>query len=110
MRSTMCLCSGSSAGLISDESGYLLRGLIIDRPNHVWATDITYIPMQRGFLYLVAILDLATRRVLAWQLSNTLTTDFCTAALKEAIARYGTPEIFNTDQGSQFTSDEFTGY
>ena len=88
---------------------YLLRGLIIDRPNQVWATDITYIPMQRGFLYLVAILDWATRRVLAWRLSNTLTTDFCTAALKEAIARYGTPEIFNTDQGSQFTSEEFTG-
>jgi putative transposase len=88
---------------------YLLRGLVIDRPNQVWATDITYIPMQRGFLYLVAILDWATRRVLAWRLSNTLTTDFCTAALKEAIARYGTPEIFNTDQGSQFTSEEFTG-
>lgn len=86
---------------------YLLRGLIIDRPNQVWATDITYIPMQRGFLYLVAILDWATRRVLAWRLSNTLTTDFCTAALKEAIARYGTPEIFNTDQGSQFTSADF---
>jgi putative transposase len=88
---------------------YLLRGLVIDRPNQVWATDITYIPMQRGFLYLVAILDWATRRVLAWRLSTTLTTDFCTAALQEAIARYGTPEIFNTDQGSQFTSEEFTG-
>ncbi len=88
---------------------YLLRGLTIDRPNQVWATDITYLPMQKGFLYLVAILDWATRRVLAWRLSNTLTTDFCVAALQEAIARYGTPEIFNTDQGSQFTSEEFTG-
>jgi len=88
---------------------YLLRGRVIDRPNQVWATDITYIPMQKGFLYLVAILDWATRRVLAWRLSNTLTADFCVAALQEAIARYGNPEIFNTDQGSQFTSEEFTG-
>jgi len=87
---------------------YLLRGLVIDRPNQVWATDITYIRMRHGFLYLCAILDWATRKVLAWRLSNTLTTDFCTAALKEALARYGTPEIFNTDQGSQFTSAEFT--
>lgn len=88
---------------------YLLRGLVIDRPNQVWSTDITYLPMQKGFLYLVAILDWATRRVLAWRLSNTLTADFCVAALQEAIARYGQPEIFNTDQGCQFTSDEFTG-
>lgn len=88
---------------------YLLRGLVIDRPNQVWATDITYLPMQKGFLYLVAILDWATRRVLAWRLSNTLTADFCVAALQEAIARYGKPEIFNTDQGCQFTSAEFTG-
>lgn len=87
---------------------YLLRGLLIDRPNQVWATDITYIPMRHGFLYLCAIMDWATRKVLAWRLSNTLTSDFCTAALKEALARYGTPEIFNTDQGSQFTSTEFT--
>ena len=87
---------------------YLLRGLVIDRPNQVWATDITYIPMQKGFLYLVAILDWATRRVLAWRLSNTLTADFCVAALQEAIAKYGPPEIFNTDQGCQFTSDDFT--
>lgn len=87
---------------------YLLRGLLIDRPNQVWATDITYIPMQRGFLYLCAILDWATRKVLAWRLSNTLTSDFCTAALKEALARHSTPGIFNTDQGSQFTSTEFT--
>lgn len=83
--------------------------MTIDQPNQVWATDITYIPMQRGFLYLAAILDWATRRVLAWRLSNTLTADFCVEALKEAIARYGQPTIFNTDQGSQFTSEEFTG-
>lgn len=88
---------------------YLLRGLVIDRPNQVWATDITYIPMQKGFMYLVAILDWATRRVLAWRLSNTLTADFCVAALNEAILRYGKPEVFNSDQGSQFTSEEFTG-
>lgn len=88
---------------------YLLRGLRIERANQVWATDITYIPMAKGFLYLVAILDWATRRVLAWRLSNTLTTDFCMAALQEAIARYGRPAIFNTDQGCQFTSEEFTG-
>jgi putative transposase len=88
---------------------YLLRNLSIDRPNHVWATDITYIPMRRGFVYLVAIVDWYSRRVLAWRLSNTLTTDFCIDALQEAITRYGTPEIFNTDQGCQFTSSEFTG-
>jgi putative transposase len=88
---------------------YLLRDMDIDQPDQVWATDITYIPMRRGFLYLVAILDWATRRVLAWRLSNTLTADFCVEALKEAIAKYGTPGIFNTDQGSQFTSEQFTG-
>ena len=88
---------------------YLLRYLNIDRSNHVWATDITYIPMRQGFVYLVAIMDWYSRRVLAWRLSNTLSTDFCIEALEEAIARYGTPEIFNTDQGSQFTSAEFTG-
>ena len=87
---------------------YLLRNLSIERSNHVWATDITYIPMRRGFVYLVAIVDWYSRRVLAWRLSNTLTTDFCIEALQEAILRYGTPEIFNTDQGSQFTSAEFT--
>ena len=75
----------------------------------VWAADITYIPMQRGFVYLCAILDWASRRVLAWRLSNTLTTDFCLEAVQEAITRYGLPEIFNTDQGCQFTSQEFTG-
>lgn len=88
---------------------YLLRNLTIDRSNQVWATDITYIPMRRGFVYLVAIVDWYSRRVLAWRLSNTLTTDFCIDALQEAIARYGQPDIFNTDQGSQFTSAEFTG-
>ncbi|MDF0677264.1 MAG: IS3 family transposase [Nitrospira sp.] len=84
---------------------YLLHQLPITQPNHVWASDITYIPMQRGFLYLCAILDWASRRVLAWRLSNTLTTDFCL----EAVTRYGCPEIFNTDQGCQFTSQAFTG-
>ena len=88
---------------------YLLRQLEITRPNHVWAADITYIPMQRGFVYLCAILDWVSRRVLAWRLSNTLTTDFCLEAVREAITRYGCPEIFNTDQGCQFTSQEFTG-
>ena len=88
---------------------YLLRGLAIERPNHVWCADITYIPVQRGFLYLVAIMDWASRYVLAWRLSNTLDAGFCTEALKEALARYGAPEIFNTDQGSQFTSFAFTG-
>jgi putative transposase len=87
---------------------YLLKGVFIEKPNHVWATDITYIPLAKGFAYLVAILDLATRRVMAWQLSNTMSTDFCVQALKQAITRYGTPAIFNTDQGSQFTSNEFT--
>ena len=88
---------------------YLLRQLSIERPNHVWATDITYIPMRRGFVYLVAIVDWYSRRILAWRLSNTLTTDFCIEALQEALLCYGAPEIFNTDQGSQFTSTEFTG-
>jgi putative transposase len=88
---------------------YLLRDLMISRPNHVWAADITYIPMARGFVYLFAVLDWASRRVLAWRLSNTLTTDFCLDAVQEAVVRYGTPEIFNTDQGCQFTSQEFTG-
>jgi putative transposase len=86
---------------------YLLRGMEITRANHVWAADITYIPMARGFCCLVAIMDWASRKVLAWRLSNTLDTSFCTEALEEAINKYGTPEIFNTDQGSQFTSDAF---
>jgi len=86
---------------------YLLRDLVIDRPNQVWATDITYIPMARGFLYLVAIVDWASRAVLSWRLSNTLEADFCVEALNEAIERFGVPEIFNTDQGAQFTSESF---
>ena len=88
---------------------YLLRGLTIDRPNQVWAMDITYLPMKRGFVYLAVVLDWATRRVLSWRLSNTLTADFCCEAVEEAIARFGKPEIFNTDQGSQFTGSEFVG-
>ena len=88
---------------------YRLRGMTIDRPNQVWAADITYIPMARGFMYLVAVMDWATRKVLAFRVSNTLDTTFCTEALKEALLKYGKPEIFNTDQGSQFTSAEFTG-
>jgi putative transposase len=88
---------------------YLLRGLVIDHPNQVWATDITYIPMKRGYCYLVAVLDWYSRKVLSWRLSNTLDTSFCTEALEEAISIYGRPEIFNTDQGSQFTTKEFTG-
>jgi putative transposase len=87
---------------------YLLRGVEISRANHCWAADITYLPMARGFCYLVAIMDWASRRVLAWRLSNTLDASFCTEALEEAISRYGTPEIFNSDQGSQFTSEAFT--
>jgi putative transposase len=87
---------------------YLLRSLNIERANQVWCTDISYIPMRHGFLYLVAIMDWATRRILAWRLSNTLTTEFCIEALEEALARYGTPEIFNSDQGSQFTDEDFT--
>ena len=85
---------------------YLLAGLAIERPNQVWASDITYLPMAHGFLYLAAILDVASRKVLAFRLSNTLTADFCVEALEEALAKYGRPAIFNTDQGAQFTSDE----
>ena len=87
---------------------YLLRGLTIERPNHVWCSDITYIPVQGGFLYLVAIMDWASRRVLGWRLSNTMDTEFCLESLTEALGQHGTPEIFNTDQGSQFTSTTFT--
>ena len=86
---------------------YLLRGLAITRPNQVWCTDISYIPMRRGFLYLVAIMDWHSRKVLSWRLSNSMDASFCVEALKEALARYGTPEIFNSDQGSQFTSTDF---
>jgi len=86
---------------------YLLRNLTIDRPNQVRATDVTYIPMARGFVYLVAVLDWFSRRVLSWRVSNSMTADFCVEALEEAISRYGAPEIFNTDQGSQFTAASF---
>jgi len=88
---------------------YLLRGLAITRPNQVWATDITYIPMARGFVYLAAVVDWFSRRVLSWRLSITLGVSFCIEALEEALSKYGKPEIFNTDQGSQFTSEAFTG-
>jgi putative transposase len=88
---------------------YLLRDIRVERPNQVWAADITYIPMARGFVYLVVVLDWYSRRVLAWRLSNTLTTDACLDTVREALHRHGRPEIFNTDQGCQFTSSEFTG-
>ena len=88
---------------------YLLRNRVLDRPNQVWCADITYIPVQHGFLYLVAIMDWATRHVLAWRLSNTMDASFCVEALNEALSRYGKPEIFNTDQGSPFTRFDFTG-
>ena len=88
---------------------YLLRGIQVDRPNQVWAMDITYIPMARGFVYLAVVLDWHSRRVLSWRVSITMTVDFCLEAVEEALARYGRPEIFNTDQGSQFTCREFVG-
>ena len=88
---------------------YLLRGLVIDRPNQVWCADITYIPMASGFVYLVAVMDWFSRRVLAWRVSITLETDFCVEALQDAMNRHGQPEIFNTDQGVQFTSAAFLG-
>jgi putative transposase len=87
---------------------YLLSGVVIERPNQAWASDITYVPMARGFVYLVAILDLYSRKVMAWRTSNTLTPEFCVEALQEALTRFGSPEIFNTDQGSQFTAEAFT--
>ncbi len=87
---------------------YLLRGLKIDRPDQVWAADITYVPMSRGFMYLVAIMDWHSRKVLSWRVSNSMEADFCVEALEEAICKYGCPEIFNTDQGRQFTSELFT--
>jgi putative transposase len=87
---------------------YLLKGLVIDRPNQVWATDVTFVPMAKGFLYLVAIIDWYSRKVLAWELSNSMDARFCVEALEKALRTYGKPEIFNTDQGAQFTSDAFT--
>jgi len=88
---------------------YLLRGMTVDRPNQVWAMDLTYVPMARGFVYLAVVIDWFSRRVLAWRLSITLEAAFCVEALEEALARHARPEIFNTDQGSQFTSEAFTG-
>jgi len=88
---------------------YLLRDLTIDRPNQVWSADITYIPMRRGFMYLVAVMDWHSRKVLSWRVSNTLESEFCIEALEQALRRYGNPEIFNTDQGAQFTSRGFVG-
>ena len=88
---------------------YLLRGLTIDRPNQVWATDITYIPMARGFVYLCAVMDWFARRILAWRLSNTMEAEFCVGTLEDALAKHGKPDIFNTDQGSQFSGMAFTG-
>jgi len=88
---------------------YLLHGLAVDRPNQVWAMDITYIPMSRGFVYLAAVVDWFSRRVLSWRVSIGMEVDFCLEAVEEALAKYGRPEIFNTDQGSQFTSAAFTG-
>lgn len=89
---------------------YLLRNKTVDQPNHVWASDITYIPMKNGFMYLTAIIDWYSRKVLSWRLSNTLDKIFCIEALEEAIEKYGLPEIFNIDQGCQYTSVEFTGH
>ena len=88
---------------------YLLRGMAVTAPNQVWAMDITYIPMARGFIYLAAVIDWFSRKVLAWRVSITMETDFCIEAVEETLARHGTPDIFNTDQGSQFTSEAFTG-
>ena len=97
------------AGHGTQDLSYLLRGLAVERVNQVWWSDVTYIPMAKGFLYLVVIMDWVSRAVLRWRLSNTLGTDFCVEALEEALSRDGRPEIFNADQGSQFTSDDFTG-
>lgn len=99
---------GSKTNPAHPKYPYLLRNLVIDRPNQVWAADITYIPMRHGFLYLVAVLDLFSRKVLSWRLSNSLTTDFCIDAVEAAIATYGRPQIFNSDQGCQFTDLDFT--
>jgi putative transposase len=88
---------------------YLLRGVAIDRPNQVWSADVTYLPMARGFQYLVAVVDWFSRKVLSWRVSNSLDAGFCVEALEEALRRYGAPEIFNTDQGAQFTSEAFLG-
>jgi putative transposase len=88
---------------------YLIRDMTIERPNQVWAADITYVPMNHGFMYLVAVMDWYSRKILSWRVSNTMNANFCVEALQEALSRYGRPEIFNTDQGSQFTSKDYTG-
>ena len=88
---------------------YLLKDLAIEQPNQVWAADITYIPMSRGFMYLVVVMDWYSRKILSWRISNTMESNFCVSALQEALSSYGPPDIFNTDQGSQFTSKDFTG-
>jgi putative transposase len=88
---------------------YLLKDLAITKPNQVWAADITYVPMSRGFMYLVAVMDWYSRKILSWRVSNAMESDFCIQALQEALSRFGRPDIFNTDQGSQFTSKDFTG-
>lgn len=103
---------GSKPNLSKPQQGhiiypYLLKGVIINRPNHVWSTDITYVPMAKGFLYLCAVIDWYSRCILSWRLSNTLLADFCVDALQEALSRWGKPQVFNTDQGSQFTSQYF---
>ena len=98
----------SKPDLAAKKYPYLLKGLSINKVHQVWATDITYIPMKKGFMYLVAIIDLYSRKVLSWSLSNTLEVNFCTNVLQEALNKYGKPDIFNSDQGSQFTSNEFT--
>ena len=110
MRPCSChrACPGSLPARAAAIYPYLLQGLAIERPNQVWTSDITYLPMAHGFLYLVAILDVASRKVLSFRLSNTLTADFCVEALDEALAKFGRPEILNTDQGAQFTSAEWT--
>ena len=89
---------------------YLLRDLVIDRPNQVWATDITYIPMNKGFMYLTAVIDVYTRKVMNWSVSNSMEAEWCKEMIEEAIAQHGKPEIINTDQGSQYTSDDFSNY
>ena len=104
-----CKPNTSKAALGHKIYPYLLRNMLIDRPNQVWAMDITYIPMARGFVYLAAVMDWFSRRVLSWRLSITMEVDFCIDAIEEALAKHDMPEIFNTDQGSQFTSADFTG-
>ena len=100
----------TKAGLREYIKPYLLRGLAIHRPNQVWCTDITYIPMKRGFMYMTAILDVYSRKILSWSIGNTMSKQWCLSVLQDAIDRYGKPEIVNTDQGSQYTSAQWTHY